>query len=770
MLRYLRPLTEPFSNRYRQYLPLATSTPRASVSAASGSTSLYPDSRPPSPTSPTSPTFRKAGLRRRSASWHIRLLLLLLICAYALHTALRSVFFPTPSGASEEARSEALKLLQQQLSAESLSPTTDQSSGTPIATSVHRLLPGSSPGVASREVLPIRAYSALSDACVESWVVHHRWGPDCLSTDLSAGLTFDAVWAWVNGSDPAQILARNAYRPSSPINVDAAHRYADHNELLYSMRSLYKAFGEGTVGKMHVMASAYPLPGGEGWVGQVPYWLNATEEGGLVEVHHDAEVFKPMQRPSPYELTEGEVDEWRRATLPSFNSLAVESQLYNLPHTSSDQLVYLNDDFFTLTPSSISDVHSPLFGPVIKTDTRLISWYRPSQHPFQRLWNPAGEEVGIKRAAWVLGRRFAMRSLPYITHHPRSLSLPLLREAAAMFPDAFGETTLARFRAQKEVPDSVQAVTLASWFVVERHREALLWSWIVAKWASSNGEISAEVKRLMWEEIAGTDARDSLHVRRPVRRSREDDGEAFDRAGVPRPKNTQYSFSSQDGHALSYLDWSWPWQRTRNGYPDLSHTTRPHARSWFASSGKACRLSLTKCFQPSHSESASSLFRRIAFEQLACGDCLIAALINVSGPQGISAFLPSPDTTVHVQPGSTPHLPLTSTWAETDFSLAQVLPKGEEVLQLRTWCTRLIQRYIYTLGATPSTFYKVEYASRLPGQLKAVDDTLTTREPTTFVCLNDDIKESEQGTERLTSILQGWFQGHWSAKLPGEIK
>ncbi len=72
------------------------------------------------------------------------------------------------------------------------------------------------------------------------------------------------------------------------------------------------------------------------------------------------------------------------------------------------------------------------------------------------------------------------------------------------------------------------------------HREALLWSWVVAKWGSPMAN-HAEVKRLMWEEIAGTDTRGDLEVRRPVRRSREDDGEAFDRAGVPRPKNTQYS-------------------------------------------------------------------------------------------------------------------------------------------------------------------------------------------------------------------------------------
>ncbi len=108
--------------------------------------------------------------------------------------------------------------------------------------------------------MPIRAYDALSDACIEQWVVHHRWGDACRGTDMKHSLRFDAVWAWVNGSDPAQILARNTYKPSSPINVDAAHRYADHNELLYSMRSLYHSFGGHSIGKMHIMASAYPLP------------------------------------------------------------------------------------------------------------------------------------------------------------------------------------------------------------------------------------------------------------------------------------------------------------------------------------------------------------------------------------------------------------------------------------------------------------------------------------------------------------------------------
>ncbi|TKY86618.1 hypothetical protein EX895_004257 [Sporisorium graminicola] len=817
MLRYLRPLTEPFSNRYRQYLPLATSTPRGSVSAQGGATGPSASNETSSPSSPiSSAPFRglskKAVFRRRNLAWHLRWLAVLLVLAYTVHAAVLPFFFPRSAASEAEARSQALDLLHQQLATASypqapFSSSADEPAPASAAQSVHRLFRDVSPGVASRDVLPIRAYDALSDACVEEWVAHHRWGDACRDTDLSAGLQIDAVWAWVNGSDPAQVLARNAYRPSSRINVDAQHRYADHNELLYSMRSAYQSFGGSKgIGKMHIMASAYPLPesaaegvaippgkGGKVMVGQVPYWLNVSAGGAEVgvELHHDAEYFRPMQRSGEQHLlTSDDVDTWRAQTLPSFNSLAVESQLFNLPNASSDQLVYLNDDFFTMVPNAVADLTSPLFGTVIKSDTRLFSFYRPSEHPFQRLWNPAGEEVGIKRAAWILGQRFPMRTLPYITHHPRSLSLPLLKEAAQTFPDAFANTTLARFRAQEEVPDSIQAFFLASWYIVERHREALLWTWAVAKWGGEAGWISSEVSRAMWEELAqangAADGANKIDVRRPVRRSRDADADAFEKAGVPAPKNTQYSFSSHDGHALSYLDWSWPWERSRNGYPDLSGETpgerRRHARSWLPSDRSetrhVCQISLSKCFAPQASagESADSLFRRIAFAQASCGDCILAALLHASGASGISAFLPPPSATLHVAPsfidlGSRAHLPLTPDWRTSNFSLASILPphpQGKQI-SLRTWCTRLIQRYQYVLGSTPSTFYKVEYASRLPGQLKAVDDTLATAEPTTYVCLNDDIKEGAEGTRKLNGIMHEWFASHWSARIPGEI-
>lgn len=64
----------------------------------------------------------------------------------------------------------------------------------------HRVFEDTNPGQASSEVLPIRAYDAMSDECVEEWVVHHVWGAACKKADLSDGLKLDGVWAWVNGS------------------------------------------------------------------------------------------------------------------------------------------------------------------------------------------------------------------------------------------------------------------------------------------------------------------------------------------------------------------------------------------------------------------------------------------------------------------------------------------------------------------------------------------------------------------------------------------
>lgn len=82
-----------------------------------------------------------------------------------------------------------------------------------------------------------------------------------------------------------------------------------------------------------------------------------------------------------------------------------------------------------------------------------------------------------------------------------------MHEASLAFGSAFAATPLSRFRGSHNAPSEIEVNTvfLTAHFVIERHREALLWSWVVAKWGGTDGMLSAEKKMLMWMEIGGED-------------------------------------------------------------------------------------------------------------------------------------------------------------------------------------------------------------------------------------------------------------------------
>lgn len=375
----------------------------------------------------------------------------------------------------------------------------------------------------------------------------------------------------------------------------------------------------------------------------------------------------------------------------------------------------------------------------------------------------------------MLGQRFPSRAYPYITHHPRSLSLPLLREAAQTFPQAFGDTALSRFRAQQDVPVSIQAVFLGSWYIVQRHREALLWSWVVAKWGGLDGKIDQKKRDAMWNELTkfsdGTqdsvNPKSSFKVLKPNRSSiSESSRESLVNAGLQPSLNTEYDFSSQDGYALSYLDHLWFWQRmNKNGLPDLStSSSRSHL----------CTIKKDSLGSLGEVEVASELFKRISFENQEIGDCFIPALISASGMKGLEAFLPREESRIpnesefeqveeelrvrNQRDGDlweleVEHLPITGDWKTTDFSLNSVVqPKiqssSSEIFQnpnpksstksssptesknsrrfkrsrsLRMWTIRLIHRYSYVLGTAESELYQMKWTDKVEKRLKDLD-------------------------------------------------
>ena len=97
-------------------------------------------------------------------------------------------------------------------------------------------------------------------------------------------------------------------------------------------------------------------------------------------------------------------------------------------------------------------------------------------------------------------------------------------------------------------------------------------------------------------------------------------------------------------------------------------------------------------------------------DRTAVANDVVGAVINVlvraSGPLGLSAFLPDPERRSPATGGpldidAVPHLPLVDDWHNGEFALrsAMHLAPGTSV---REWSMRLMQRYRYVIGESPT--------------------------------------------------------------------
>ncbi|KAF7346782.1 hypothetical protein MSAN_01816700 [Mycena sanguinolenta] len=532
-------------------------------------------------------------------------------------------------------------------------------------------------------------------------------------------------------------------------------RFREHDELRFSLRSIRNATASWKYSAVHLVTAdvdAEDPTNPDARFGLVPQWLNMdfapsrSEYGSPpIYLHHDSQLFHliPTGAAKP---TSEEVYAWRNKTLPSFNSHAIESQLPNLdPELVSENIVTLNDDNFMLLELPPSAYHSPLYGPVFlfQTDRYITS-------------DDTGTLDGsseLRSLAWsnhLLDQRFGARRRPYVMHNARAFSLPLLHEASLAFGQYFSATPLSHFRGTIDTPPDLEVnmMFIGSHFVIERHREALLWSWIVAKWGSVNGKLDAIDKNKMWGELGGTG--DRLRARWPERTSRVEVTQNMQQAGIREPfsdfnssqPHTQYAFVSGDGYIHAYLPLI-PETPTMRHVPDLA----------VLSHNIACQISREECLG-SDAEPAWDLFKRVLVEQPSCGDCFISALVRASGRQGLDIFLPkATDTTPSSHEVET--LPLILP------SVAPPLPENP-----RKFALRLIYRYSYALGVSLTKFIMLGTSNQARVELKAVN-----RNPDiALLCINDDLPEWSIATVLAADrVMREWFESRWPDKMDWEL-
>lgn len=130
-------------------------------------------------------------------------------------------------------------------------------------------------------------------------------------------MDIDLVYLWVNGNDPQWLAKRNACigktEEKSAVNCDG--RYADNDELKYSLRSIDKYAP--WLRRIFIVTD-----------NQVPVWLD-TSNAKVRTVDHK-EIMPDV-------------------CLPCFNSAVIEHFLYKIPGLA-EHFIYANDDMFINKP------------------------------------------------------------------------------------------------------------------------------------------------------------------------------------------------------------------------------------------------------------------------------------------------------------------------------------------------------------------------------------------------------------------------------------
>ncbi len=149
----------------------------------------------------------------------------------------------------------------------------------------------------------------------------------------------DLVYLWVNGNDPEWQAKRNACIGTAETQrgVNCKGRYADNDELKYSLRSV--AQYAPWIHKIYIVTD-----------NQVPSWLDTSNP--KVRIVDHKEIMPEI-------------------CLPCFNSAVIEHFLYNIPGLS-EHFLYANDDMFVNRPVKPDDFFAQDGLPIVRFNRRPL--------------------------------------------------------------------------------------------------------------------------------------------------------------------------------------------------------------------------------------------------------------------------------------------------------------------------------------------------------------------------------------------------------------
>ncbi|KUL38784.1 sugar phosphotransferase [Streptomyces sp. NRRL F-4489] len=233
------------------------------------------------------------------------------------------------------------------------------------------------------------------------------------TTAVPQDITFpiDVVYTWVDGADPAW-QRRRAEFSGTAYHEEAANaaRYANHDELRYSLRSL--AMYAPWVRTIYLVTDD-----------QTPAWLDTSQPGIKVVSHR--EIFADP------------------ALLPTFNSHAIESQLHHIDGLS-EHFLYFNDDVFLGSERSPRDFFL----------ANGLTKFFPSP-ALVPLGPPSPDDVPVsiagKNNRALIQERFGTTPVSKMRHVPHALSRSVLAEIEREFAEQHRATAAQRFRSGTDI-------------------------------------------------------------------------------------------------------------------------------------------------------------------------------------------------------------------------------------------------------------------------------------------------------------------------------
>ncbi|KAG0268639.1 hypothetical protein DFQ27_006141 [Actinomortierella ambigua] len=536
----------------------------------------------------------------------------------------------------------------------------------------------------------------------------------------------DLAYSWVNGSDASLQLLRDHFQSLSPLftNVSShdvaqitTRRFRDMDELRYSVRSAIQ-YSADAVRNIYLMVTpvpdrptANPLSFLSSSRTQSPDWFDAT-----------------ASQPKPFRLVSHADIFGLQEHLPTFNSLAIEANMRNIPGLSPN-FIYSNDDYFISQHLNTADFWTPLYGYVLHMEVSL-------RVP-PRLFDPSGDPLNI--GEWpslqfsnvLLSERFGARDRAYIAHIIHLFNKNILDEIHQLWPIEFGETSSHRFRGEGGGQD-VNPSFLFAHYVMERLREVQLEAfWKNTVDADSDGELNVRERQWLIDRInewndgdqaATHQARDHLANHKII----------LHRFNMTLSGSTDYRVSGIDGYPYLISNADTSKSIHAEGVEQKPYTGyEPPAK-------RQCKINLQFCFgsrfgDPSipvlSKSQTKDVFQHFFRDEFHCGDCLLEMAMN-----------------------------------HRDLGIGALFPADESSPQYKQLVTDL-ERYQYVLGTSPYSFIALQSPE---GAEKSLQGLWDSRDRLAYMCINDDYRDDAKTEQSIRHKLQAFLDKRYPFAAPWE--